>query len=334
MIGKYHLRIENKKVRYDLDIKRKYTIIRGNSAIGKTYLRDILLSKETKVFCKLRVTVLPKQKNDYLDILSISDNRLIVIDEDVEGIDSEEFANLLKSSNNYFIIFSRIKLTFLPISLEEIYEFTSVTKYNNINTPYTLTSIKNTYRDKDTSRVVPDLVITEDEKSGFQFFDNVLNIDCVSAKGNSKVKAKLLDMIDNYNYKCIFIIVDGAAFGVYIEELLDIIEHSRDTQVFILAPESFEYLLLKAGAVAYDTKLLDETYNYCDKEHFLKECPNFDLGKNKLESWEQFYTAYLQYLSRGDKDTEYAKKRLKPYYLRYKNAVLALLPDKYLMRND
>ena len=42
MVGKYHLRIEDKKVRYDLDIKRKYTLIKGSSAMGKTYLRDIV----------------------------------------------------------------------------------------------------------------------------------------------------------------------------------------------------------------------------------------------------------------------------------------------------
>ena len=331
MVGKYHLRIENKKVRYDLDIKRKFTVIRGNSAMGKTYLRDIVLNKETIVTCKLRVTVLPTQKDDYVDTLEKS-NRLIIIDEDVDDMDTKEFADLLKDSNNYFIIFSRLKLAFLPISLEEIYEFTSITKYNNMNVPFTLTTLKSMYNDIDTSKIIPDLLITEDEKSGYQFFSNILDIDCVSAMGNSKVKVKLLEILKNCNYKCIFIIVDGAAFGAFVDEIFDTIDH-YNIDIFILAPESFEYLLLKAGAVRCNNKLLDETYDYCDKKHFLQECPNFDLGKNKLVSWEQFYTAYIQYLSRGNKDTEYAKSILKPYYFRYKNAVLALLPDKYLMRS-
>lgn len=45
MVGKYSIRIYNKKVRYDLSIKRKYTVIRGSSATGKTYLRDLLIAE-------------------------------------------------------------------------------------------------------------------------------------------------------------------------------------------------------------------------------------------------------------------------------------------------
>ena len=330
MVGKYHLRIEDKKVRYDLDIKRKYTLIKGNSAMGKTYLRDIIDDEGTVITCKLNVLSLEKKELSYKSTLKDVSNCIIIIDEDVRGMTTKEFADLLKESDNYFIIFSRKKLASIPISLEEVYEFTSITKYNNMNVPYTLTRLESSYLDLDTDKIIPELLITEDSKSGNQFFSNVLNIPCISADGNAKVNAKLVEVANDY--KCIFIIVDGAAFGVYIDEVFDTIEH-YNTDVFILAPESFEYLLLKAGAVRCNNKLLDETYDYCDKKHFLQECPNFSLGDNKLESWEQFYTAYLQYSSRGDKDTEYAKKYLKPYYLRYKNAVLALLPDKYLMRN-
>ena len=232
-----------------------------------------------------------------------------------------------------FKIFSRKKLASIPISLEEVYEFTSITKYNNINVPYTLTRLENLYYDLDTDKVTPELLITEDSKSGNQFFSNILSIPCVSSDGNSKVKSKLLEILKSNVYNFIVVIVDGAAFGVFVDEIFDSIEH-YNTNVFILAPESFEYLLLKAGAVKCNTRLLDETYNYCDKEHFLKECSSFDLGDNNLESWEQFYTAYLQYLTRNNKDTEYTKSVLNTYYLRYKNAVLALLPDKYLMRNE
>ena len=327
------MRIEDKKVRYDLDIKRKYTLIKGSSAMGKTYLRDIIDDEGTIITCRLNVIALEKNELSYKSTLKDVSNSIIIIDEDVRGMTTKEFADLLKESDNYFIIFSRKKLASIPISLEEVYEFTSITKYNNINVPYTLTRLENLYYDLDTDKVTPELLITEDSKSGNQFFSNILSIPCVSSDGNSKVKSKLLEILKSNVYNFIVVIVDGAAFGVFVDEIFDSIEH-YNTNVFILAPESFEYLLLKAGAVKCNTRLLDETYNYCDKEHFLKECSNFDLGDNNLESWEQFYTAYLQYLSRGDKDTEYAKKRLKPYYLRYKNEVLALLPDKYLMRNE
>ena len=326
------MRIEDKKVRYDLDIKRKYTLIKGSSAMGKTYLRDIVDDEGTVITCKLDVISLEKNELSYKSTLKDVSNSIIIIDEDVKGMATREFASLLKDSDNYFIIFSRKKLASIPISLEEVYEFTSITKYNNIDKPYTLTELKSLYYDLDTNKVIPDLLITEDSKSGNQFFSHALSIPCVPSDGNAKVKDKLSEILKSSIYRCIVIIVDGAAFGVFVDEIFDTIEH-YNSDVFILAPESFEYLLLKAGAVKCDTRLLDETYNYCDKEHFLKECPNFNLGDNSLEIWEQFYTAYLQYSSRGGKDTEYAKKCLKPYYLRYKNAVLALLPDKYLMRS-
>ena len=38
MLGKHHLEIENKRVKYVLDIERKITVIKGNSGTGKTTL--------------------------------------------------------------------------------------------------------------------------------------------------------------------------------------------------------------------------------------------------------------------------------------------------------
>ena len=46
MKGSYHIRVENKRLRYDLDIRRNITIIRGDSATGKTTLIEMLQSAE------------------------------------------------------------------------------------------------------------------------------------------------------------------------------------------------------------------------------------------------------------------------------------------------
>lgn len=330
MVGKYQLRIENKKVRYDLEIKRKYTIIKGDSATGKTYLRDMIESSESKVTCKVNVLALPIKLVAYKTLLQSLSNNIIVIDEDVEYMTSKEFAELLINSDNYFIIFTRKKLSNIPISTDEVFCIKSKTKYNSINKPYTITTMENTYVDLDTDKIIPDVLITEDAMSGYQFFSQVLNLDCRHAGGNSNVSAEIIKAI-NDGYRHIFAIVDGAAFGAFVEEVFDIIAHF-DGVVCILAPESFEYLLIKAGVARYNPKMLTETYNYCDKESFLKECSGFDLGsKNKLQSWEQFYIAYLQYITKHY-DFSYTKGVLNPYYLRFKHAVLDLLPDKYLIR--
>lgn len=42
MKGKYHIIVQNNKLRYELDIRRNITIIRGDSATGKTQLINLL----------------------------------------------------------------------------------------------------------------------------------------------------------------------------------------------------------------------------------------------------------------------------------------------------
>lgn len=42
MRGKYRIIIENRKMKYDFEIKRNLTIIKGDSATGKTTLVDMV----------------------------------------------------------------------------------------------------------------------------------------------------------------------------------------------------------------------------------------------------------------------------------------------------
>ena len=42
MKGKYHIVVQNNRLRYELDIRRNITIIRGDSATGKTTLLRLL----------------------------------------------------------------------------------------------------------------------------------------------------------------------------------------------------------------------------------------------------------------------------------------------------
>ncbi len=43
MRGQYHVMVQNKRLRYEFDIKRNITIIRGDSATGKTTLYDYIV---------------------------------------------------------------------------------------------------------------------------------------------------------------------------------------------------------------------------------------------------------------------------------------------------
>ena len=42
MKGKYRIVVQNKRIKYDFEVKRNITIIRGDSATGKTALVDMI----------------------------------------------------------------------------------------------------------------------------------------------------------------------------------------------------------------------------------------------------------------------------------------------------
>ena len=42
MRGKYRIIVQNKRIRYSFEIKRNITVIRGDSATGKTVLIDMI----------------------------------------------------------------------------------------------------------------------------------------------------------------------------------------------------------------------------------------------------------------------------------------------------
>ena len=42
MRGQYHIIVQNKRLRYEFDIRRNITIIRGDSATGKTTLYTMI----------------------------------------------------------------------------------------------------------------------------------------------------------------------------------------------------------------------------------------------------------------------------------------------------
>lgn len=143
MRGAYEVVIENNKVQYKFKIERNITILKGNSATGKTTLISLVeeymrngIKSGVNLSCKKKCMVL---SGDYWRE-QIRDNQecIMFIDEDSEFVASTEFAGIMKDSDHYYVIASRDTLSCLPYSVEEIYELTNVTKgYGKIKKMYT-----------------------------------------------------------------------------------------------------------------------------------------------------------------------------------------------------
>ncbi len=228
--------------------------------------------------------------------LSSLKQRLIFIDETAYFIKNKEFAEMVRGSDNYFIIVSRDDLVQLPYSVEEIYGLRDVTDsskykaykrvYNEMYKLYNFTDINNS--------MTPELVITEDSNSGYECYKMIYGEKCKAAGG----KSKICDCIRKSSEKHILAIVDGAAFGADVGKVMRYLAVSGKKCV-IYAPESFEYLILKAGVITIPQDLINETYNYAESTKFI--------------SWEEYYTDCLVQNSLGTV-YRYGKTKLNDRY--------------------
>lgn len=119
-----------------------------------------------------------------------------------------------------------------------------------------------------------------------------------SAGGNSNVLHCLARNLADY--KEISVIVDGAAFGGYISAVMKL-SGIRDN-VTVIAPESFEYLLLKTFAFQkFLTDELEYTWKYCDSRYYL--------------TWERYFTDLLSKMTEQHYDFPYSKGKLHVFFL-------------------
>lgn len=306
MKGKYRIIVENKKIRYDFEIKRNITIIKGDSATGKTTLAGMIAEYEEngadsgiRLVCDRECHIL--QGRYWKALLSEMKNSIIFIDEGNKFVSSVEFAQEVKKSDNYFVIITREALETLPYSVDEIYGIRNSGKYGVLKNVYNeMYKIYTNVNIKENVKV--DYLITEDSKAGYQFFKKIYSseqLQCISADGKSNI----------YKYlkrdKNTIIVADGAAFGSEIEKIELYIRQNDNCYLYL--PESFEWLILKSGVIKKTdlTKILENTWDYVDSSQYM--------------SWERYFTAllveltnntYLQY-NKNDLTDVYTKGSIK-----------------------
>ena len=300
MIGKYDITLYNNKVHYHLTIKRNITILRGDSASGKSEFIRLLTAHNSNpassgitLICEKKCSVLTEE-NWELFTESYTGG-IFFIDEGNAFLKTKKFAETVKGADNYFVIISREKLSQLPYSIDEIYglrEDIDSRRYHNPKLVYN--GMYRIYGKLPEPDILPDLIVTEDSNSGNDFFSLLFPDRCISSNGKSKIK----NVLAHHSGKKILAVVDGAAFGPEMQDCMDIAT-SIGGAISLYAPESFEYIILRSGIIEIPKAVTDETWNYADSVRYF--------------SWEEFYTAYLSDETRNSV-SQYSKARLSEYY--------------------
>lgn len=136
MVAQHSVMVQSGRgIRYKFEIHRKYTVIRGDSATGKTTLvrliGDAAVRKTAALSCDAPCAVLP-ELNWELNLSALS-GTIVFIDEDHPALSAgEKLAALMKRSDNCFVIISRDRMPWLPYSYREIYEIRSSGKYHTL----------------------------------------------------------------------------------------------------------------------------------------------------------------------------------------------------------
>ena len=305
MKGKYSVFVQNNRLRYEFTISRNITIIRGDSATGKTTLLDLLNaydrdgeSSGVLVKCDVPCVVIGGQR--WEENLQFIHNSIVFIDECNRFIKSEDFAVRVKESDNYFVIVTRDDLPNLPYSGKEIYGIRESGKYAGLKQVYN--EFYCLYGDVENAELEQEsLVIAEDSNAGFEFFSGLCDekIECISANGKSNV----FKALQEHREERVLVIADGAAFGCEMEKVMQLIKIGR--RIVLYLPESFEWLILNAG-IFDDSELkaiLNAPSEYVDSKEFF--------------SWERFFTDLLVKKSRGTY-LQYNKRSLNKAYLQEK----------------
>lgn len=304
MRGAHRVIVQNKRIRYDFTIKRNLTVIRGDSATGKTALVDMIrehfengAASGVELTCDKPCTVLDGRT--WAGQLSMMKDSIVFIDEGNDFIMGNDFASAIQETDNYYVIITREGIPSLPYSVNEIYGIRDSGKYGALKRTYN--EFYHLYpAEKYRMPVRPERIITEDSNSGFQFFQGICKKDqqftCISAHG----KSNIFTIIAKQSDKKILVIADGAAFGPEMEKLMQLIRVYPDVSLYL--PESFEWLILKSGLVrASDiVKMLEHPEDYIESREYF--------------SWEQYFTARLTQSTKGSY-LKYTKRQLNPYYL-------------------
>ena len=311
MKGSYRIVVQNTKIRYDFEIRRNITVIKGNRATGKTTLVELIREyyedgeeSGVSLTCEKECSVL--EGKDWEAVLATKQDAILFIDEGNRFVFSKEFARAIQETDNYYVIVTREGLVNLPYSIEEIYGIRESGKYASIKQVYN--EFYHIYsRKKRISELIPSEIIVEDSNAGFEFFSEVSRnkpYTVTSANGKSNIFDEIMEKDRG---GILLVIADGAAFGAEIDRVMKLVREREN--IILYLPESFEWLILNSGIIDEQEvrSVLNKPQNYIEcREYF---------------SWERFFTAFL--VKKTERTyLQYTKRKLNPVYLQKQERAL------------
>lgn len=320
MKGTYSVTVKNNVLQYQFEIRRNITIIKGDSATGKTTLVDMIREYDQNgeqsgitLICQKTCVVL--EGRQWKVLLENIHDSIVFIDEGNKFITTDEFSSAIKQSDNYYVIVTREGLPNLPYSVEEIYGIKNSGKYGRLQQTYQ--EFYRIYGDvKKSVSFQPDVVLVEDSNSGCDFFESIAegrSWRVISAGGKSNIY-KLLKEHEN---KRLLVIADGAAFGPEMDRVMKKINMSDRMVIYL--PESFEWLILKADVIRDNAiaEVLEHPSDFVESRDYM--------------SWERFFTALLVDKTK-DTYLRYSKSKLNEAYKnqKIKEKILQEIPDQLL----
>lgn len=245
MKGSYWFKAKSKKVLFEFSIRRNITVIKGDSATGKTMLLHMLyeylrtgkqsgysVATNAEYYVYLRDEV----GRDWTDVLFPLKNTVIFIEENNDFVFTKKFAAFVKESGNYFVLVTRAPLKMLPYSIHEIYEIITDGKRTDVKESYhEFKEIYSNYPILENNKIQN--VITEDSNSGYQFWTKLFgDSNVTSSNGNGN----LIKFVKELAVGDTLVIADGAAFGSLIESCLSSFRTQTNRRISFWLPEEIK----------------------------------------------------------------------------------------------
>ena len=309
MKGKHKIEVRSKRIVFTIELERNITILRGDSATGKTTLVEMLSAYENygrksgiTIVCDKTCRVLSgalweAQLKDIQDAI-------VFVDEGSTFVSSLDFARAIQKTDNYYVLVTREDLSTLPYSVNAILELKKTTSrfkrtYNKAYPIYDSLSAS------DVELGSVEKLLTEDANSGYQLFTKVgekYGVVCISAAGKDNIKQMIFPM----KSEKVLVIADGAAFGPQMNDIYRLMQEDN-AKFGLYLPESLEWLLLKADLLGQPDvlEILQHPADFIESSEFF--------------SWERFFTNLLEQRTKDIPYMRYDKGKLPEFYLQEEN---------------